>query len=330
MEDDGAPSPPVGVHAQRRLLGHRAAGQVHRGRAARGSRRRRPRGRRPRRPRRSGPPPSRAGWWRAGRRRAGCRGRSGRVRRRRAGRAGRRPPGQIRICWLLVHPPLLAPAVLGPSGRRSRAGDEVVIDVGATCVVRPASLRWTAAAAAGPADAVLGFSGAGVTCRPWPPPSRRAGWSGSTPSCRRRQGRRFPTTTSVSGSPRYRAPAAGSGLDDLVGSRRASTSSSPTPACAPRSAGRAHRLPGDFYDVAVPVRWAPRGRRGMPSYVRPTPVRRLRRSGGAGARAGPGRRHRPGHRRSMRRSLVSSTIRPARWHGTGPRGRWSGRGPAPR
>jgi hypothetical protein len=71
------------------------------------------------------------------------------------------------VRWLLVHPPLLGPAVLGPLAAelRRRGADPVVPDL------RPAVAdaegwpeRWAAAAAGtGPADVVLGFSGAGVT-----------------------------------------------------------------------------------------------------------------------------------------------------------------------
>lgn len=69
--------------------------------------------------------------------------------------------------WLLVHPPLLGPAVLGPlAGELRRRGDDVVLpDLRATLAPAPGwPERWRdAAAASGPADAVLGFSGAGLT-----------------------------------------------------------------------------------------------------------------------------------------------------------------------
>ena len=69
--------------------------------------------------------------------------------------------------WLLLHPPLLGPAVLQPLGEelRRRGHGVAVPDLRET--VDPAAgwpERWiAAAAAAGPADVVLGFSGAGVT-----------------------------------------------------------------------------------------------------------------------------------------------------------------------
>ena len=68
--------------------------------------------------------------------------------------------------WLLVHPPLLGPAVLAPlaAALRRRGAQVAVPDLRGTSW--PAAGwpgRWTtAAAAAGPADRVLRFSGAGV------------------------------------------------------------------------------------------------------------------------------------------------------------------------
>ena len=69
--------------------------------------------------------------------------------------------------WLLVHPPLLGPAVLAPLATelRRRGAEVSVPDLrGAVAAARGWPGRWTAAAAGtGPADVVLGFSGAGVT-----------------------------------------------------------------------------------------------------------------------------------------------------------------------
>jgi hypothetical protein len=69
--------------------------------------------------------------------------------------------------WLLVHPPLLGPAVLAPLAEelRGRRSTVVLPDLRAT-VTEAAGWpgRWVAAAAAeGPADGVVGFSGGGVT-----------------------------------------------------------------------------------------------------------------------------------------------------------------------
>ena len=69
------------------------------------------------------------------------------------------------IDWLLVHPPLLGPAVLGPLAAelRRRGATVAVPDLRPAVTEAPGwPERWMAAAA-DPADAVLGFSGAGVT-----------------------------------------------------------------------------------------------------------------------------------------------------------------------
>jgi hypothetical protein len=67
--------------------------------------------------------------------------------------------------WLLVHPPLLGPAVLAPLAGELRARGHQVVLPDLRAAVRTAAGwydRWTAAAASsGPADVVLGFSGAG-------------------------------------------------------------------------------------------------------------------------------------------------------------------------
>ncbi|SOC50528.1 hypothetical protein SAMN05660748_3278 [Blastococcus aggregatus] len=158
--------------------------------------------------------------------------------------------------WLLVHPPLLGPAVLGPlAGALRRCGDYVALpDLRAA--VDPAQgwpARWRdAAAAAGPADAVLGFSGAGVTLPAvaLAVGARRVVWvdalvpapSGATEADEEIRGlvagmvrgARIPDWTTWWG------PGA---LDELVPDERV------------RAAVRAegHELPADFYDVAVPV-----------------------------------------------------------------------------
>ena len=206
--------------------------------------------------------------------------------------------------WLLVHPPLLGPAVLGPLGDvlRSRGRDVALPDL-RSAVDRSAGWpgRWSdAAALMGPAETVLGFSGAGVTL---PAVAVAVGavrvvWldalmparSGETvadddirsriPALLGPDGRIADWTT-------WWGPDA---LDELI------------PDAGLRAAVRAegHRLPGDFYDVAVPVpeRW-PDEAPGTPA------LGGLRRCGGRGARTRlgsrresrrrpPGRRHRPG------------------------------------
>jgi hypothetical protein len=163
--------------------------------------------------------------------------------------------------WLLVHPPLLGPAVLGPLADvlRRRGLDVAVPDL-RSAVDRSAGWpdRWSAAAAVmGPVETVLGFSGAGVTLPAVAVAlgASRVVWidaqmparSGETvadddirariPALIEPDGRIADWTT-------WWGPDA---LDELL------------PDAGLRDAVRAegHRLPGDFYDVAVPVpgRW---------------------------------------------------------------------------
>ncbi len=158
--------------------------------------------------------------------------------------------------WLLVHPPLLGPAVLRPlAGELRRRGHDVAVPDLRAAVARAAGWpqRWTAAAgAAGPAEAVLGFSGAGVTLPAVAAAvrARTVVWvdalvparSGATVADagirelvagRVRDGRIADWTT-------WWGPDA---LDGLI------------PDAGLRAAVRAegHELPGDFFDVPVPV-----------------------------------------------------------------------------
>jgi hypothetical protein len=68
--------------------------------------------------------------------------------------------------WLLVHPPLLGPAVLQPLAAelRRRGSTAAVPDLRAAVETAPGwPGRWVdGAAAAGPAEGVVGFSGAGI------------------------------------------------------------------------------------------------------------------------------------------------------------------------
>lgn len=159
--------------------------------------------------------------------------------------------------WLLVHPPLLGPAVLQPLAAELRARGETaqVPDLRAAVATAPGwPGRWAAAAAAatGSADAVLGFSGAGVTLPAIAAAvgARRVVWvdalvparSGVTVADddiralvaqRTADGRIADWTT-------WWGPDA---LDELIRE-------------APLRAavrGEGHELPADFYDVAVPV-----------------------------------------------------------------------------
>ncbi len=74
------------------------------------------------------------------------------------------------MTWLLVHPPLLGPAVLGPLAAGLRAGGARVAvpdlrgEVQDPTGTGPSAAGWDRrwAAAVGPADVVVGFSGAGI------------------------------------------------------------------------------------------------------------------------------------------------------------------------
>jgi hypothetical protein len=158
--------------------------------------------------------------------------------------------------WLLVHPPLLGPAVLGPLADelRRRGAGVAVPDLRAT-VTEAAGWpdRWVAAAvAAGPAHGVVAFSGAGVTLPAVAAAvgARRVVWVDALMPARSgataaddviralvaplvRDGRIADWTT-------WWGPDAFAGL---------------VPDAALRAAILAdgHRLPADFYDVAVPV-----------------------------------------------------------------------------
>ncbi len=154
--------------------------------------------------------------------------------------------------WLLVHPPLLGPAVLQPlAAELRRRGSAVAVpDLRAAVETAPGwPQRWVSTAvAAGPAGVVVGFSGAGIVLpavaaaggarrvvwldavlptRTWPEEIRAL----TAPLVR--EGRIADWTT-------WWGPDA---MTDLVPDQRV------------RAAvlAEGHELPADFYDVAVPV-----------------------------------------------------------------------------
>lgn len=159
--------------------------------------------------------------------------------------------------WLLVHPPLLGPAVLGPLADvlRGRGRDVAVPDL-RSALERSAGWpdRWSEAAALmGPAETVLGFSGAGVTLPAVAVAvgAARVVWidaqmperSGETVADEDIRAR---ISALIEPDGRIRDWTTWWGLDAL---------DELVPDAELRTAIRAegHRLPGDFYDVAVPV-----------------------------------------------------------------------------
>ena len=154
--------------------------------------------------------------------------------------------------WLLVHPPLLGPTVLQPLAEElRRRGDTVAVpDLRAAVATAPGwPQRWvSAAAAAGPAEVVVGFSGAGIVLPAVAAAAgaRRVVWldavlpTGTWPEEIReltaplvRDGRIADWTT-------WWGPDAMTGL---VPDERVRTA----------VLAEGHELSADFYDVAVPV-----------------------------------------------------------------------------
>lgn len=160
--------------------------------------------------------------------------------------------------WLLVHPPLLGPAVLAPLAARLRArGDAVAVpDLRDTVDVAAGWPARCVAAAARPADAVLGFSGAGVVLPAVARASgaRRVVWldaivparTGSTLASAQHRARIAPLVSDgrIAEWTTWWGPGA---WEQLV----------PDPELRTAVAAEGHRLPGDFYEEAVPVpdRW---------------------------------------------------------------------------
>ena len=168
--------------------------------------------------------------------------------------------------WLLVHPPLLGPAVLAPLAAelRRRGATVAVPDLRAT--VSEASgwpQRWAASAAAvGAAEAVLGFSGAGVTL----------------PAVAAAVGARRVVWVDALMPARSGVTAADDVIRELIAARLIDGRiadwttwwgeevfdelvADPVLRSAIRAEG--HRLPADFYEIAVPVpeQWPEAGAR---------------------------------------------------------------------
>jgi hypothetical protein len=159
--------------------------------------------------------------------------------------------------WLLVHPPLLGPAVLGPlAGELRRRGETVAVpDLRAAVATAP---EWwqryvAAAAGAGPADAVAGFSGAGVVLPAVAEATEarrvvwidallpaRAGATAADDQIRALVAQLVGDDGRIAEWTTWWGPGA---LAELV----------PDPALRAAIQAEGHRLPGDFYDVAVPV-----------------------------------------------------------------------------
>ena len=157
--------------------------------------------------------------------------------------------------WLLVHPPLLGPAVLQPlaEARRRRGSTVAVPDLRAAVETAPGwPERWVSAAAAGPAEVVVGFSGAGIVL-----PAvaaavgvRRVVWLDAV----------LPTGTWPDDVRELTAPLVRDGrIADWTTwwGPDAMTGLLPDERLRAAVLAEGHELPADFYDVAVPVpdRW---------------------------------------------------------------------------
>jgi hypothetical protein len=158
--------------------------------------------------------------------------------------------------WLLVHPPLLGPAVLAPLAAELRARGEAVAAPDLRAVVATARDwpgRWTAVAAeTGPADAVLGFSGAGVTLPAVAAAvgARRVVWIDALVPAR---------SGAIVADDHIRALVAGRTADGRIADWTTWWGPEILDELIPDAGLRAavcaegHELPGDFYDVALPV-----------------------------------------------------------------------------
>jgi hypothetical protein len=156
--------------------------------------------------------------------------------------------------WLLVHPPLLGPAVLGPLAAALRRRGDVVRVPDLRPALTTAAGWWerVTATAGGAADVVLGFSGAGVVLPAVAAAAdaRRVVWldailpaaSGetATPAARRQQLATFVRGDRLAAWPDWWPP-------DVLAAEL------PDPELRARVAAEAPQLPADFHDVAVPA-----------------------------------------------------------------------------
>jgi hypothetical protein len=167
--------------------------------------------------------------------------------------------------WLLVHPPLLGPAALRPLAAelRSRGHDVAVPDLRAA-VGRAAGWpeRYVAAAVRGPAEVVLGFSGAGVVLPAVAVAAgaREAVWVDAVLPAR---------SGATTASAEIRAAVAALVHDGRIDDWTTWWGPDAWPGLLPDPELRAaveaegHRLPADFYEIPVPVpeRWPEGGAR---------------------------------------------------------------------
>jgi hypothetical protein len=154
--------------------------------------------------------------------------------------------------WLLVHPPLLGPAVLQPlAAELRRRGSAVAVpDLRAAVETAPGwPRRWASAArAAGPAEVVVGFSGAGIVLPAVAAAvgARRVVWLDAV----------LPTGTWPEEIRALTAPLVHDGrIADWTTWWGSDAMAGLVPDERVRAAvlAEGHRLPADFYDVAVPV-----------------------------------------------------------------------------